>query len=175
MRHVYAASVYGKWGHRRALCAYVAISTLSSQFPEKLLAVSILALFATFVRHVVSFMAHAAEAAALRTDMAACLRALSGDTEPGGPGVEALLATFVERSTRLQRAFAVAAMREAGRGGDSGNDVAALRSEVDMLRRELAEKDALLTTHRANVERWLAECHSVQQMATSSALEPQTQ
>ena len=66
-------------------------------------------------------------------------------------------------------------MQEAGRGGDSGNDVAALRSEVDMLRRELAEKDALLTTHRANVERWLAECHSVQQMATSSTLEPQTQ
>ena len=117
---------------------------------------------------------HVDESDALRADLAACLRALSGGGEADGPGVEALIAAFMERCTRLQRAFAAEALRDAGAAGDDNQDAAALRAEVDALRRELADKESLLTTHRANVKRWLAECASVQEGTTAAAgLEPQ--
>ena len=114
---------------------------------------------------------HAEEADALRADMAACLRALSGDGEADGPGVEALLAAFLERAGRLQNAFAAAAMQqEAGLGGaDDDSNPAALRAEVEALRTELADKESLLTAHRTNVQRWLAECQSVADHTNSTA------
>ena len=111
-----------------------------------------------------------AEVSALRSDMAACLRALSGDGAGAedGAGIEARVAAFIDRANRLHRTFAVAAMRELAAGdsdGDGTETVAALRSEVDALRKELSAKVALLGTHRANVQRWRAECTSVSRAA----------
>ena len=114
---------------------------------------------------------HADEADALRADLAACLRALAGDGEADGPGVEALIAAFLERSGELQRSFAVAAMQEAAAQPDSGRDVVALRAEVEALRGELAAKETLLATHRTNVQRWQAEAVSVHEAAAATALQ----
>ena len=85
--------------------------------------------------------------------------------------VEALLAAFLERAGRLQNAFAAAAMQqEAGLGGaDDDCNPAALRAEVEALRTELADKESLLTAHRTNVQRWLAECQSVADHTNSTA------
>ena len=114
---------------------------------------------------------HGDEADALRSDLAACLRALSGDATAEGPGFEALVAAFVGRAGRLQRAFAVAALQEECR--DDGDEAAGLRAEVDALRVELAEKERLLTSHRANVQRWLTECRDVERTTTAGErLEP---
>ena len=104
------------------------------------------------------------EAYALRADMAACLRALSGDGEADGPGVEARVAAFLERTGRLQQSFAIASMQQEA---DDDSNPTALRAEVEALRAELAEKESLLTDHRGNVQRWLAECKTVADRAHS--------
>ena len=113
-------------------------------------------------------MAAVREADALRADMAACLRALSGEGEPDRPGVEALVSAFIDRASSLQRQFAANAMREA----DDIANTDELRADVEALRREIAEKEALLTAHRANTLRWREECLAVQQ-STTCAAQPQ--
>lgn len=99
----------------------------------------------------------AAEAHALRSELASVLRAMAGSGD--GTGVEALIASFVDRASRLQRSFAVAALRDAAETDEE--DVEAVRAEVKALREELSAKEALLSAHRANVQRWHAECASV--------------
>ena len=111
-----------------------------------------------------------AQADALRGDLAACLRRMSGEAGPDDEGVEALIAAFLERAGGLQRSFATASLHTAARGGaeevsGGSGDVAALSVEVEGLRSELAEKEALLAAHRANLQRWVEECESVEQSA----------
>jgi hypothetical protein len=108
----------------------------------------------------------ASAAEALRSDMSLCLRAIAGDATEG-PGVEAHVAAFIDGAGQLQRAFAAAALREAA-AADEDSDVMALRAEVVALRAELTTKDALLATHRANVERWRDESMQAARIAFGS-------
>ena len=102
-----------------------------------------------------------AEVDALRTDMAACLRALSGGTD-AQESYDALVANFVERANGIRRTFAIAALRHDVARDDASMDANVLQREVAALRKELIEKEALLATHRENLTRWQAECQAVQ-------------
>ena len=116
---------------------------------------------------------HTQEVDGLRADLSACFRALSSDRGADGPSIEALVTAFMDRSTNLQRAFAVAAISDGASSSSGGTDPEAVRAEVAALRAELAEKDRLLAVHRTNVQRWLGECDSVQQLAAAAALDPE--
>lgn len=114
------------------------------------------------------------DADALRSDFAACLRALAGDgsavtSDAAAPGIESLSTAFLERAERLRRTFAIAAAQQAL--ASDGTDVSSMRAEVVALRDELAEKEALLSTHRKNLQRWQAETNSVQE-ASAQLLNP---
>ena len=85
-----------------------------------------------------------ADADALRTDLSACLRLLSGDSEvssattaamhPADSGVESLSAKFLERARHLRQAFAVAALREAAAQPENELDARTLRTQVQELK-----------------------------------------
>ena len=102
-----------------------------------------------------------AETDALRADVAACLRAEAGDENAG---FEALMQAYMKRADSVRRHFATTAVLRAAKADDEdNNDAVALRAEVQGLRRELADKEALLAKHGENLRRWSAEVLSVQQ------------
>ena len=82
-----------------------------------------------------------------------------------------MVAVFLERAGRVQQEFAIAAMREEAAVAADEVDAETLRSQVEELRRELADKEALLAKHRQNVQRWQQECLAVQQ-SSEALLEP---
>ena len=106
------------------------------------------------------------EADLLRTDVSTILRALSGDAEDAaGPGFEAHVAAFQARTATLQRAFAIAALKDEAVGDESADVV---RADIEALRIEIAAKDTLLAEHRANLVRWQAEVIDVQRVANAN-------
>jgi hypothetical protein len=110
-----------------------------------------------------------AETDALRADLAACLRAAAGDENAG---FEALFEAYMKRAEAVRRSFALSAIRAAALAEDEENgDAVALSAEVESLRRELADKEALLTKHSENLRRWSAETLSVQR-ESESLLDP---
>ena len=100
----------------------------------------------------------ASEADVLRSDFAALLRVLAGESD-GTASCEAPVVSFLQRARTLQQAFSAA--RLLSESDDRESDATLLREEVSELRRELEAKDALLAAHRERLRRWHEECTSI--------------
>lgn len=106
-------------------------------------------------------MANAALVHTLRQEFAVCLRFANGDAPVDGSAAQHV-GTFLDAARQLQEAFAAADVRQAAAGGEEAAD---LQAEIAVLRKELAEKDALLATHRERIKRWCGEVTAVQSSA----------
>ena len=113
-----------------------------------------------------------ADADGLRTDMARCLRAIAGDGSADGSGVEKLISNFCDRAEELKKGF-IRDRWDREQEKVDNETPAGLRAEIDALRKELVEKEALMTKHKANVLRWHDECHSVFEAISVVPMPPQ--
>lgn len=101
------------------------------------------------------------DAAALRLDLAECVRLASGGAPASGLIVQGHAADFLERASLLRRAFAREVLWAREQAADEDESAAAMRAEIAALRIELRDKEALIASHRQRVQRWDAECAAV--------------
>eukprot|EP00966_Prymnesium_polylepis_P211322 4893643-Prymnesium_polylepis.1 len=92
----------------------------------------------------------------MRDEFAACLHFAKGDT-PATDSVDAHIRAFLEAAKGLRQEF-VRGAEEAAIADAGSREAADLTREVEQLRRELQQKEALLETHRGRVQRWSEQC-----------------